>query len=178
MEEEERMLAEETMEVEEEKWSRSCCNVHYSAIHVCFAVARLVARLDTRLDTRYKDVPHCGKEVSVLLDHGVDSTSHQKLGIKPVLLGHVQVPGVHKGRPSAQDLHHQLASTHREEEARPATAEGMAAEEVGVEASLLEGQLQQAGKLLVVDVLVPAVREGWGIGWSRDPLVEQRHVPV
>ena len=109
--------------------------------------------------------------------HIIDGLGHEDLGLQPVLLGHEQVAGVHQGAPPPQDLHHQLAGPHREEEAGPSPAEGVAREEVRVEASLVQNLLQLGCELPVVDVLVGPVGEGWGIWWGGDPLLEQRHVP-
>ena len=48
----------------------------------------------------------------------------------------------------------------------------MAAEEVWVQASLPQDQLQLGSELLLVDELIPPVGEGGGIWCSRDPLLK------
>ena len=101
-------------------------------------------------------MPHCGMRGPVLVNHVVDSTSHQQLGLEPVLLRHIQVPGVYQKRPSPQHLYHELARPYGEEEGSPATAKRMSPKEGGVEASLLE----EAGELLVGHEPFLAVREG------------------
>ena len=120
-------------------------------------------------------MPHCGKTgsvVALVLLHGVDGIGHKKLGIKPVLLGHKQVPCVHQGRPAPQDLHHQLAGPRGEEEARAPPPEGVATEEVRVEASFPQDRLQSSRELGVVDepLLAGVEGEGWSIWWCWDPL--------
>ena len=122
--------------------------------------------------TGHVDLLHCSDvykinaslwQKSVPLAHVIDGVGHEKLGLQPVLLGHEQVACIHQGRPSPQDLHHQLACPRREEEAGTTPTEGVAREEVRVEASFAQDQLQLGCELPIVDELASPVGEGWGV---------------
>ena len=126
-------------------------------------------------------VPHYGipgPAVPVVLLHGVDGIGHKQLSIQPVLLAHVEVPGIDHARPAPQDLHHKLGCPHGEEEAGAAPPEAVSAKQVRVEASFPKDCLQASGKLVVVDEPALAVGEGWSVGGSLDSLQQQGHVPV